>query len=211
MGKDASLIHTDTKVPEQLLNKTCMASSTVVNFFANIEEFPKKYTNYVLKKYFPFLMEDQEKFTVSEKRYDLSPIELTLLSTVDNIEITKKTLVHKLDKIRLNKLIISTNAYSTLHNEKNNNQYIITESGKYLVVYKIVKVQKNVYLYCSEFTHLKPYTVNLSPGMEFGHTQFTKNLSLTMQIIKKSEINRPFSLIKLNGMYFLHDLFSRHM
>ena len=186
-----------------------MISSTVVNFFANSHLFSNDFKNYVLSTYFPFLMEDQEKLTVAAKDYKLNSVEAELLSTIDGSLLSPRTILHKVDKIRLNRFIVSTNEYSTANNEQNNNQYIKTQSGKYFLVDKIVRVKDSVFLFCYEYINLKPYSVK--HGIEFKHIQFTTQLSLNLQIIPASEISRPFSLVAFKGQFILFDLFNCHI
>lgn len=208
MGKIAAQVQTGVKVPEQVMNKTSMISSTVVNFFANIGIFDQAFTDYILQQYFPFLMEDQEKLTVAEKGYKLSSSEINLLATIDPIQLNTRTLIHNIKKITFNRFIVSTNNYSIENNELNNNQYIKTRSGKYFQVYKIIRVKDNVYLLCYEYTNLQPYSV--TQGMDFQHVKYTKDMS-PLQIIKSSDIECPFSLVTFQRTFILFDLFNRHI
>lgn len=207
MGKLAEQVQTRTKVAEQVTNKSLVITSSVVNFFANIDSFGQKFKDFVMKHYFPSLFKEKVKSSIASKKYKLLPEERNLLSTINPIEITSQTLVHNINKIKLNKYIISTNDFSVRNNEQNNNQFIKSQDGKYYLIYKIVQVGKDIYLFVHEYLNPLSYTAKDRP---FPYLKYTSHLSTTLQIIKSSDIDVPFSMVFFNDLFILYDLFSRH-
>lgn len=208
MGKLAEQIQTGTKVAEQVTNKSLMITSTVANYFSNIDNFDEEFNEFVMKTYFPFLLEDEPKPSVESKKYPLSPEEKSLLSIFDPIEINSRTPVHNINKVRFNKFTLSTNDYSIRNNELTNNQFIKSKNGKYFMIYKIIRVRSESYLFVHEYLNPKHYAVR--EGLEFPHVKFTSQLSTTLQIMKLTEIDVPISVLFFNDVFFLLDLFNRH-
>lgn len=209
MGKIAKQVHTNTKVAEQVLNKTCTITSSMVNFFVYYDQFPEEGREYIMEKYFDFLSPETQKVTLSSKKSTLSPSEVNLLSHFIGEELPLDTPVHQINKIRLSKFTVSTNEYSSFNNENTNNQYFKSKDGKYYIIYNIVQFRESVYLFCDEYIQLMPYPV--SDSLTFSHIKHTKRLSNNTQILLSNVIESPISVIFFNGNYVLFDLFNRHI
>ena len=210
MGKIAKQIHeSKIHIAEQAINKCSVISSTITNFYSNIDCFETEFIKYFLKTLSLLTDEDskEEKLSVDEKNYCLNPIEKNLFSSVFNREIKSK--ISSINKFTLEKMVIATNKYSTITNEKNNNQFIKTKNNKYYIVVKILKIENHFFLLCNEFKNLN--FLNVTENLFYHYIQWTTSKSTTYELIKSSDIECQVTVIRHFSKFFIFEIFNRHV
>lgn len=213
VGDMADLVNSPTKIPEQVLNKAVTSHSILVTVMSRYSIFTDEFKN-SLPKYYPTLFSSLVETREPRKSmqvYYLEPEELSLLSSIQDVQLIDLSTARNIEKTWKEKHFMCSNKHNYRNSDvlsATDNHFIMTESQKYYQIEKIIRIDKIDYLFGYEFIDILPY--HLYVNTPYGHVKLSKTLSSKLDIILLKDVICPFSRIYFNGSYILYDLFNRH-
>ena len=218
MGELVRKVKTATKVSEQVLKKSLIASQLLLSISQNYAKHSDSFKKHIIEeKYFPALFSEEtdpiEQIRILKGDYTLTEIERDLLSSTFDLSLPPDEIVEKVSKIFIDNFYVSPNDFNNANCSHNNNQFIKDKAGNYFVVNNIVKINNIIYLFCFQYVNLQNYIV--LNEFAFQHIHYTLYPPQNQQILLLSDIDRPFSMLFLTHLdshkFILFDLFNSHL
>lgn len=211
IGQIAKKVKTGAKVAEQVLRKSLISTSILVQLYNKYDQLSEDFKEIVARDYFPNIWSLPDKPKIADRNYALSQNELSLLvNVVENRDPLGN--IERMDKIAFNNYAIHTESYNSSHNNDTNNQYVRTKAGGYYMVRNIIRIGGDVYLFCNEFVNLEKYQV--TDSIYFDHIKYTESSNLSMsdlKLVRFCDIECLFAVLFLFPFFYIFDLFNCHL
>ena len=206
MGLIAKRVKTGTNVTQQVMKKFLTYQSIISSCRNNTSHMSEMFLK-SLYNYMPKLCPNNTPIKVFQEVYKPIGAENKLLG---------QGTFQSQKRIRIKEKIVCTRNYNQTAAKSTNNHCIKTEIGKYYIVEKIIKNDRNeTYLICNEFLNCQKLLLRTTErkleNLHFSYIKTFSKISTMTVKLKCSDFSELATYANVNGVNYLFDIFNKHL